>query len=73
MRKPVAISKTPPQALKSPIISGVVRGKMIPARKNSSRKIRHWGIAINATIIPILQEKIIAVGRSRIDFASRIL
>ena len=37
--KPVAINRNPPQALKSAIMTGVVRGKMILAARNRPIKI----------------------------------
>ena len=46
IRNPVAIIKIPPQALKSAIISGVVRGKIVLAHRNKIRKMINCGMAI---------------------------
>lgn len=69
IRKPVASIKTPPQALKSKIMSGVVKGKMNFAIKKSAKKITNWGKAITETTKPKLQAKIAAVKKSKIDLA----
>ena len=73
IRNPVARRSTPPQALKSPIISGVQKGKITFASANSIRKMIICGIAINDVTAPSVHAKISAVGRSRIDFAKRML
>ena len=71
--KPVASSNIPPHALKSPIIAGVQNGYITVASKNSSIKIINCGTAIKAVTVPSTHAKIIAVGKSSTDFASRIL
>lgn len=42
---------------------------MTPARRNNVINRINCGIAINETTLPRVQEKIMAVNRSRIDFA----
>ena len=58
---PVANIKNPPHALKSIIISGVVSGKIIPAHKNKTKKIKNCGIEIIETTYPKLHANIAAV------------
>ena len=49
MRKPVAIMRKPPQALKSLIMSGVVRGRINLASRKRMKKMINCGIAIADT------------------------
>ena len=69
---PVANIKNPPHALKSIIISGVVSGKIIPAHKNKTKKIKNCGIEIIETTYPKLHANIAAVKKSKIDLDIRI-
>ena len=64
--------RKPPQALKSPIMAFVVRGRMIPPLKKRRKKTINCGMAIMETMSPRLQEKIIAVKKSRIDLEIKI-
>lgn len=73
IRKPVASIKNPPQALKSKIISGVVKGKINLASKNKRNKRINCGIAITETTYPTLQAKIAAVKKSKIDLEIKIV
>ena len=73
IRKPVAMSRKPPQALKSAIITGVVRGKITLAMRNSARKITAWGTATTDTTAPREQANTMAVKKSRTDLDSRMV
>lgn len=72
IRKPVAISKIPPHALKSAIMSCVVSGRITRARRNRTIKMSACGMAIIVTTIPRLQAMTIAVNRSKMDLEKRI-
>ena len=50
IRKPVAIMRKPPQALKSPIMAFVVRGRMKPALTKRRKKTINCGMAIMETM-----------------------
>ena len=71
IRSPVAISKKPPQALKSVIIAGVVNGMTICANAYKSSKIAACGIPMSAVAVPRMHAKITAVKKSKTDFANK--
>lgn len=60
-RKPVATSSSPPTALKSPIIAGVVSGRIRVAQAASVNWIINIGAQIAETAMPSEQAKIMAV------------
>ena len=72
IRKPVASNSKPPTALKSAIMAGVVKGKISAAQAASVSWIASIGTQMADTAIPSEQAKMIAVKKSRNDFAIKI-
>ena len=72
IRRPVASIKTPPQAVKSFNISGVVSGMIKDALKNKTNSTIIWGIQTVQVINPRLAAKMAAVKKSRMDLENKI-
>lgn len=70
---PLASINTPPVALKSRIISGVVNGTITCASEKITIKIINCGTAIKLTTAPKLAPKMKAQKKSRIDFEIKIV